>query len=323
MSDYSDEELFDMSNEELEQAYKNLDKSDEEVSDEQVQEEEEDSTEEVAKSSEEVVEEDNSLDEPEEEIEEQQVSSELYKIRANGEDYELTLDELKKLAPKALNYTKKTQAIAPYRRMIGAMEKNGISQDDINLLIDMKKGNKEALSSFIKTMEVDPFDLPEETNYEIPDYGEDPVNDELASVIEELKQDNDSFTKVGNIISSLDNNTIDVFQNNPQMLRLLQQDVQSGVYDAIAPQINKLRALDGNKRPYLEYYALAGQQYLQNQERIQQSKKVKEESIKANKKVAGIPSSSSGGNTKKVINSPADIEYDDFMQWCREVENER
>lgn len=28
--------------------------------------------------------------------------------------------------------------------MIGAMEKNGISQDDINLLIDMKKGNKEA-----------------------------------------------------------------------------------------------------------------------------------------------------------------------------------
>lgn len=105
MSDYSDEELFDMSNEELEQAYKNLDKSDEEVSDEQVQEEE-DSTEEVAKSSEEVVEEDNSLDEPEKEIEEQ-VSSELYKIRANGEDYEFALMSLKKLAPKALNYTKR------------------------------------------------------------------------------------------------------------------------------------------------------------------------------------------------------------------------
>lgn len=32
-------------------------------------------------------------------------------------------------------------------------------------------------------MEVDPFDLPEETNYEIPDYGEDPVNDELSLVL--------------------------------------------------------------------------------------------------------------------------------------------
>ena len=62
-----------------------------------------------------------------------------YKIKANGLEYDFTIDEMQMLASKGMDYTKKMQVIAPYRKTIDAIQENGITQDDINLFIVIKK----------------------------------------------------------------------------------------------------------------------------------------------------------------------------------------
>ena len=83
--------------------------STEETQDESL--EEEPAEEEEAEPAEEEAEE-----ESEESVEEEQPKEELYTVRVDGEDVEVTLDELSKGYSRQQDYTKKTQEIAEYRK---------------------------------------------------------------------------------------------------------------------------------------------------------------------------------------------------------------
>ena len=61
-------------------------------------------------------EEEEAEEESEEPEEEEQPEEELYTVRVDGEDVEVTLDELSKGYSRQQDYTKKTQEIAEYRK---------------------------------------------------------------------------------------------------------------------------------------------------------------------------------------------------------------
>lgn len=326
--DYTEEELFDLSNEELESAVKELRKeditTDEGDDNGEVQEQEE---EEVTKQSNDSTE-DSEVEQAtteNEPIEEDSNKPTTYKVKANGQEYDFSIDEMLKLVPKALDYTKKTQYIAPYRKTISAMEENGISQDDINLLIDMKKGNKDAIAKFLQSSEIDTFDLPEkdDINYTPQDYGIDNNQAELEEVITTLRQDQDGFTKVNEALSKFDDTSKGMLYSQPQLLLGLDDDIKSGLYDKIMPEVNKVAALDGFNKPILEYYAMVGQRVIQ-QEQIKAAneaklKQQKEQTYKDNKKKASIPSTISA-EVQKDIQNASDINTDDFWKWRKSIE---
>lgn len=89
----------------------------------------------------------------------QEETPETYTIRANKQDYTLTLDEIKNLASKGIDYTKKTQQFKEYLPVLDALKQQGIKPESINVLIDVAKGNKEAIKSIIKANNIDPMDL--------------------------------------------------------------------------------------------------------------------------------------------------------------------
>ena len=64
--------------------------------------------------------EEESDEEPEEEAEEQEETPSVYQVKVNGEDLELTLDELKSYAQQGADYTKKTQQVAEERKAVQA-----------------------------------------------------------------------------------------------------------------------------------------------------------------------------------------------------------
>ena len=92
-------------------------------------------------------------EEPEEEVDETvkaEATIRTHRVKADGDEFEFTDEELIALAPKAMNYTKKMQEIAPYRKRISAMKDNNITEDDFNLMMDVFKGNKDAISIILK-----------------------------------------------------------------------------------------------------------------------------------------------------------------------------
>jgi lipopolysaccharide export system protein LptC len=119
-----------------------------------------------------------SADEDEEpETEEGEAQAEVqpiqkHKFKANGREYEFSDEEVREQFPKifgqAMDYTKKMQALKPWRQSIDALESNGLSHEDVNLMIDVLKGDKDAVAAVLKRTGVDALELDVEQSRYVP-----------------------------------------------------------------------------------------------------------------------------------------------------------
>ena len=244
----------------------------------------------------------------------------LYKIKANGKEFEMTLDELKQTASKGMDYLKKTTALKPYRTMIAAMEENKVSPEDINLLIDLKKGNKEAIAKLIKENEVDVYDLPEANDYRPKEYRQSEQELEINEMIGRISKDTE-FSRTSEIYKNFDSQSQRVINENPQMFEGLHNDIKTGVFDKVFPLAEKKAMIDGYNAPFLQYYLQAGQEILNANNRpiqTEQKQYVPPEN-RANKIAAGLPSSR--GDKKTVIDYlDEEISDEDFKEWYSKLQ---
>ena len=244
----------------------------------------------------------------------------LYKIKANGKEFEMTLDELKQTASKGMDYLKKTTALKPYRTMIAAMEENKVSPEDINLLIDLKKGNKEAIAKLIKENEVDVYDLPEANDYKPQEYRQSETALEMKEVLSTISKDAE-FSRTSEIYAAFDEQTKAFLNEDPSRIVGLHNDVKTGVFDKVLPLAEKKAMIDGYNAPFLQYYLQAGQEILNANNRpiqTEQKQYVPPEN-RANKIAAGLPSSR--GDKKTVIDYlDEEISDEDFKEWYSKLQ---
>ena len=244
----------------------------------------------------------------------------LYKIKANGKEFEMTLDELKQTASKGMDYLKKTTALKPYRTMIAAMEENKVSPEDINLLIDLKKGNKEAIAKLIKENEVDVYDLPEANDYTPQEYRQSETALEMKEVLSTISKDAE-FSRTSEIYNAFDEQTKAFLNEDPSRIVGLHNDVKTGVFDKVLPLAEKKAMIDGYNAPFLQYYLQAGQEILNANNRpiqTEQKQYVPPEN-RANKIAAGLPSSR--GDKKTVIDYlDEEISDEDFKEWYSKLQ---
>ena len=244
----------------------------------------------------------------------------LYKIKANGKEFEMTLDELKQTASKGMDYLKKTTALKPYRTMIAAMEENKVSPEDINLLIDLKKGNKEAIAKLIKENEVDVYDLPEANDYKPQEYRQSETALEMKEVLSTISKDAE-FSRTSEIYNAFDDQTKAFLNEDPSRIAGLHNDIKTGVFDKVLPLAEKKAMIDGYNAPFLQYYLQAGQEILNANNRpiqTEQKQYVPPEN-RANKIAAGLPSSR--GDKKTVIDYlDEEISDEDFKEWYSKLQ---
>ena len=268
-----------------------------------------------------------------------------YKVKANGVEFEFTTDELLAMAPKAIDYTKKMQEIAPWRRSISAMKEANLTHDDINTMIDVLKGDKAAISEVLKRTGVTTLDLDaeEETVYKPRNYGMNETELAINDVVNDISMDSEYQITQNVVDKQWDDRSRSKLVENPELIAELHKDVKSGVYDAVAPLAMKRKVLDGARKSDLDYYVEAGRDYyaqkemqqvaqqqaaLKAQQEAEQAKaeleaikaqKQKQASIKksAKRKKSAAPTKGRSG-TKDVIDyldmdSMTDEQFSEFM----------
>ena len=197
------------------------------------------------------------------------------KFKADGKEFEFTeqemLDQFEGVFGKAMNFTQKTQKLAPYRKMVSALEEESITADQLNLAIDALKGDKGALAKMLKLNEVDPFDLADDevqTGYTPKQYGKNEHQLNIEEFTNAIAGDKEYPITVDVIDNQWDQQSRIAFAENPSMIQGLHNDIKTGLFDKVAPVAMKLKVLDGNaKKSDLEYYLLAGEQ-LQKQGKL-------------------------------------------------------
>ena len=212
-------------------------------------------------------------EEPETEEETKQAEvqpTQKHKFKANGREYEFTEDEVREQFPKifgqAMDYTKKMQAIKPWRKTIDAIEGAQLSHDDVSLMIDVLKGDKDAVAAVLKRTGIDALELDVEQSRYVPkDYGRDDKALAVKDVIEEISGDAEYSTTYKILSKEWDDESFREMTSDPELIKLLHIDVKSGMYDRVQPIAEKLRVYDRGKRSNLDYYKEAARIYFNEQ----------------------------------------------------------
>lgn len=249
-----------------------------------------------------------------------------YKIRANGQDFDFTIDDLKLMASKGVNYTQKLQKLAPFRKMLSAIEDEGITEADINQFIEMRKGNKDAIGAFTKKHNIALSDIEEgekATNYRPQSYGREPtplneVDTELAASMN--PQNYDKMCRFFN--NELDNDSVNFFVENPEALRNLSNDIESGVFEQIRQEIRKGDMLDKYKKgvPFIQKYIYEAKKIEEskNNQQVTQQQTIGEKEI--DKTQLGLSGTRNiPDKTNKVINSINELDDEEYQAWYKKV----
>ena len=190
-----------------------------------------------------------------------------YSFKANGKDYEFSSDEIVDQFPKifgqAMDYTKKMQTIKPWRKTIDALEGAELSHDDVSLMIDVLKGDKEAITEVLKRTGTDTLEIDTavDSNYVSKDYGRNESALAISDVVDEIGKDVEYATTHNILSKEWDDKSWETISENPEMIKLLHTDVKSGMYKTLQPIAEKLKVYDGGKSSDLDYYKEAAQQH--------------------------------------------------------------
>ena len=187
---------------------------------------------------------------------------ELRPVKIDGQEVPInSLDELYTLASAGGKFTKKMQALSKYQKAYMIMDKQGLTEQDISLLAEAKAGNKDAIATLIKEAGIDPLDLDDEPNeHYIPGAF---IPSDTAVALEEVQKEisaDPEYTITSNIVNNvLDERSQERMIENPNLIRGIHEDIKSGAFQYVMAEAEKLKLMDGARRPDLEYYIMAAQ----------------------------------------------------------------
>lgn len=273
----------------------------------------------------------------------------VHKFKANGKEYTFTPEEMMSQFPKifgqAMDYTKKTQALKPWRKTIDAIESANLSHDQINLMIDVFKGDKNAIAEVMRRTGVDALDLDTENNVYTPkDYGRDDTALAIKDIVDEISSDKEFSITQQILNKEWDDRSFSELTRDPELIKLLHIDVKSGTYDKVQPIAEKLKVFDRGRQSDLEYYKQAASEYfreineaqrreqaMEEQRQLREAKaarqaelervrttQAKQEAVKtqAVARKAAAPTKSNAGTKKSVTDylDESDEAYDDWYK---------
>ena len=166
-------------------------------------------------------------------------------FKANGREVHIKdVDDAIQLMQMGANYTKKMAALKPNLKLMKLLESNGLMDEEkISFLIDLQAKNPAAISRLVKESGVDPMDLDEDKAKEYTPTVRR-VNDqelELDQVLEEI-QDSPMYQKTVQVVAhEWDVQSKQVIAQSPQLLKVINQHMESGVFDIIKTELDSER----------------------------------------------------------------------------------
>ena len=248
-------------------------------------------------------------------------------IAANGKTVEIrSPEEAIQLMQMGANYTKKMQAIAPYRKIVLMLENNGLLDEArLSYLIDLDKRDPEAIKKLIKDSGIDPLDI--DTSVE-PSYreGNHRVTDEevaFTSVLEDVKTAPGGVDTLQKINTTWDQASKEALWKEPQILSAMHQQMASGVYDVISAEVDRLRTLGriSPETPFIQAYRLVGDAMVAQRQQMQEKPapvavrtQTPVAAVAHSAKAAAAASTSSSPRKATTVVNPLAMSDDDFLK---------
>ncbi len=169
-------------------------------------------------------------------------------FKANGREVKIeSVDDAIALMQMGANYNKKMAGLKPNLKLLKILESNGfLSEDKINFLIDLGKKDPAAINKLVKESGIDPMDLSAEKGeaYKPTTRKVDDREIELDTVLDELQSSSPTYARTLDVVSNKwDAASKQVVSQSPQLLKVIDDHVASGIYDQISTAVERERML--------------------------------------------------------------------------------
>ena len=254
----------------------------------------------------------------------------LAPFKANGRQMQVnSVDDALTLMQMGANYNKKMAGLKPNLKLMKMLENNKLlDEEKLAYLIDLDKKDPAAMAKFIKESGVDLQEFDEEAKIEYKPNAYT-VNDkevELDSVLLDIK-DTPQFQETIDIISNKwDDSSKEVLLETPTLIRAINEQVASGIYEQITGVIESERMLGRlTEVSDLEAYKIVGdaiqsqggfatQQVDNTQEQLEVTPtitKAEDPKLKSRKKAASA-TKSAPSKSKKLDFNPLALSDEEF-----------
>lgn len=168
-------------------------------------------------------------------------------FKANGKDMQVaSVDEALTLMQMGANYNKKMAALKPALKTMRLLEKHGLMDEQkINLIIDAWEKNPQAIKKLVSQAGIDQYalDAVDDSEYAPTQRTISDSEYQLTSIFEELSSSPNYQRFVDVVTKEWDDKSKQVFVEHPESLKVIANHIDSGVYDLISQEQERLSLL--------------------------------------------------------------------------------
>lgn len=191
-------------------------------------------------------------------------------LKANGKEIKLSsAEEVIQLMQMGANYTRKMQELAPARKVLMMLQNNDLLDESrISFLIDLEKGNPEAVKKLVKDKGIDVMDIDTESETAYTP-GDNLVTDEevgFRAVLDEVASSETGKETLSVINTTWDEASKKKLWDNPRVMSVVHQhreikaEGDKSIYDLITTEVERRTALGQipTGTPFLQAYTMVG-----------------------------------------------------------------
>lgn len=197
-------------------------------------------------------------------------------FKAGGKELSIrNADEAIRLAQQGVGYTQRMQELAPHRKIIMMLEKQGLLNDpsQLSFLLDIHNRDQEAIKKLLVDSKIDPMDI--DTSV-APAYqaGNHQISDSdfaFRTQVEDIMA-TENGKETLEVLGKWDQASQEALYKNPSDIRVIHEHIQSGLYRQIDAEISRYKSLGAIPltMPYVQAYAVVGQEMQRMQGEQQQ-----------------------------------------------------
>ena len=185
-------------------------------------------------------------------------------FKASGKTIQLKdPEEALELIKKGVDYTRKTMEIASDRKFLVMLEKNQLKDEaKLSFLIDLANKNPEAIKKLVTDSGVDPLDIDTSapSNYSPGNHSVSDDEIRFTETLTEVNSTPEGQQVVQRIFSGWDQASQGHMWKEPEAMRVLLAQKQSGVFDIVEGEVERRRLLGQipATATYLDAYRYVG-----------------------------------------------------------------
>lgn len=190
----------------------------------------------------------------------------LAPFKANGKEIKVdTPEDLRRLAQMGVGYNARMAELKPIRKIAKMLENEGLlDESKLNHLIDLSKGDVNAINKLVKDSGINPLDIDTESTegYKPNTYTVDDNQLALDEALGDLERTTSGQQVIDVVSTKWDEKSRGVLVSNPAMLRDLENHIDNGIFDKVMAEVEKEKLF--NRIPAgvsdLDAYNFIGQQ---------------------------------------------------------------